>query len=148
MKIMPTVEQIAAGVESWAHQVGWKMVGVRLADEYQRRGGGNLIPPANDEQGIRNAQQRVKRIFRLGGPRYMQMAKELADVALHAIPVRKRMELEEPDSPELAKAKVMESFGAAMSALTVSCPTAAAKLNRLIDELQALIPVAELLMSV
>lgn len=148
MKITPTVEQLAAGVESWAHDVGWKTVGVRVADEYQRRGGGKLIPPATDEQGIRNAKQRVKRIFGLGGPRYIRMASELSGVAMGAMPRRKRIELEEPDSPDLAKAKVMESFGAAMSALAVSCPSATAKLNRLIDELQALIPIAELLMSV
>jgi len=148
MKITPTVEEVAAGVESWAREVGWKTVGVRFADEYQLRGGGDLIPPATDEQGIRNAKQRVKRIFGLSGPRYVRMASELSDVAMDALPRRKRIELEEPKSPELAKAKVMESFGAAMSAVAVRCPTATGKLNQLIDELQALIPIAELLMSV
>ena len=143
MKITPTVEQLAAGVESWARDAGWKTVGVRFADEYQRRGGGKLIPPATDEQGIRNAKQRVKRIFGLGGPRYVKMATELSDVALRAMPTHKRIELEEPDSPELAKAKVMESFGAAMSAVAVRCPSATAKINRLIDELQALIPITD-----
>lgn len=148
MKITPTIEQLAAGVESWAQDVGWKTVGVCFADEYQRiGGGGKLIPPATDEQGIRNAKQRVKRIFGLGGPRYVKMASELSDVALRAMPARQRIELEEPDSPELAKAKVMESFGSAMSAVSVRCPSATAKLNRLIDELQALIPIAELLVS-
>ncbi|WP_343500636.1 hypothetical protein [Enterobacter bugandensis] len=143
MKITPTVEQISAGVESWAHEAGWKTVGVRFADEYQRRGGGKLIPPATDEQGIRNAKQRVKRIFGLGGPRYVKMAAELSDVALRAMPTRKRIELEEPHSPELAKAKVMESFGAAMSAVAVRCPSATAKLSRLIVDLHALMPVAD-----
>jgi len=148
MKITPSIEQVAAGIDSWAQDVGWKTVGVRMADVYQSRGGGALIPPANNEQGIQNAKQRVKRIFSLGGPRYIKMASELSEVALRAMPTRKRIELEEPHSPELAKAKVMESFGAAMSAVAVRCPTATGKLNQLIDELQALIPIAELLMSV
>lgn len=147
MKITPTVEQVAAGVESWAHEAGWKTVGVRFADEYQRRGGGKLIPPATDEQGIRNAKQRVKRIFGLGGPRYTRMANELVDVALSAIPKQKRLELEEPDSPELATAKAMEAFSAAMSALMIRCPTATSKLSRAMECVQALIPVAEQLLA-
>jgi hypothetical protein len=143
MKITPTVEQLAAGVESWAHEVGWKTVGVRFADEYQRRGGGKLIPPATDEQGIQNAKQRVKRIFGLGGPRYTKMASELVDVALSTIPKQKRLELEEPNSPELATARAMEAFGSAMSALTIRCPTATEKLSRALETLQALVPIVE-----
>jgi hypothetical protein len=143
MKITPTVEQIAAGVESWAHEAGWKTVGVRFADEYQRRGGGKLIPPATDEQGIQNAKQRVKRIFSLAGPRYLKMADELADVALSAIPKEKRLELEEPNSPELAAAKAMEAFSSAMSALTIRCPSATEKMVRALETLQALVPIVE-----
>lgn len=145
MKITPTIEQVASCVESWAQAEGWKVVSVRFADEYQKNGGGDLIPPADDEHGIRNATQRVKRIFGLGGPRYIKMASSLANVALNAMPKRRRLELEDPDSPGLATAKAIESYGAAMSALAIRCPTAVTKLNKAIDHLQALIPIAELL---
>jgi len=143
MKITPSIEQVAAGIESWAQDVGWKTVGVRMSDVYQSRGGGKLIPPANNEQGIQNAKQRVKRIFSLAGPRYQKMADELADVALSAFPKEKRLELEEPNSPELATAKAMEAFGSAMSALTIRCPSATEKLGRALETLQALVPIVE-----
>lgn len=146
MKITPTIEQVASGVESWALSDGWKAVGSRVADEYHRQGGGGLIPRADSEQGIKNARQRVKRIFGLGGPRYVKMASALSDVALNAMPKRRRMELEEPDSPALAMAKAMEACGAAMAAITIRCPSAFTKLNSAMNSLQALIPVAEMIL--
>lgn len=145
MKITPTIEQVASGIESWAQAEGWKTVAVRFADEYQQKVGGELIPPAVDEQGIRNATQRVKRIFGLSGPRYVKMASSLSDIALDAMPKRRRMEIEEPDSPELLTAKAMESYSAAIAALTIRCPTATIKLNKALEHLHALIPVADML---
>lgn len=143
MKITPTTEQVALSVESWAQDVGWKTVGVRVADEYQRQGGGELIPPADNAQGIRNATQRVKRIFGLGGPRYLKMATALEGVALAAMPKRRRVELEAPASPELATVRAMEAFSAAMSAMVIRCPTATAKLNKALETLQILVPIVE-----
>ncbi|MEY8709522.1 hypothetical protein [Mangrovibacter phragmitis] len=143
MKLTPTIEQIALSIESWAQDVGWKTVGVRFADEYHRQGGGSLIPVASDEKGIKNATQRVKRIFGLGGPRYLRMACMLESVALAAMPKRRRVELESPRSPELATARAMEAFSSAMSSITIRCPTATEKLVKAMDTLQALVPIIE-----
>lgn len=73
------------------------------------------------------------------------MASSLSDIALDAMPKRRRMEIEEPDSPELLTAKAMESYSAAIAALTIRCPTATIKLNKALEHLHALIPVADML---
>lgn len=148
MKINLSVEQIAASVDAWAQRESWKTVSVAIAEKYHEQGGGGLLPCPDSEQGIRNAIQRVRRIFGLNGKRYHCMASSLADTALAAMPHRQRVELECPDAPELAKARVMESFGCAMAALAISSPNASEKLHRLVGDLQALIPLVELMLSV
>ncbi|WP_058912842.1 hypothetical protein [Entomohabitans teleogrylli] len=144
MKITPTVEQIADVIQQRAQRFGWKSVGVDMAAKYQEKRGGDLLPAPDTEDGIRNAVQRVRRIWQgLSGCNYRAMAEDLRDVALETIPTRQRMELEQPDAPELSMARVMEAYGQTMSAITVRCPSAMSQLNKLIESLQALYPIVE-----
>ncbi|AFJ47176.1 hypothetical protein [Shimwellia blattae] len=147
MKIRVTVDQVAVGVNDWALRTSWKTVSIAISEKYHETVGGELLPRPDSETGIRNAAQRVRRIFGLGGNRYRQMASMLTDTALQAMPRDKRLELEEPDSPQLASARLMASYGEAMAALAIRCPTALIKLNRVMDHLHALIPLVEQLIT-
>lgn len=100
MKISPQIDAIAAELEDWAIQVGWKTVGHKVAEIYHANGGGKILPKTNTEKGLNNATQRVKRIFRgYDGPRYGPQAKSLINSALTALPIERRAKLETPDDP-------------------------------------------------
>lgn len=64
MKISPPIEVVASELEAWALEDGWKAVGMAIADEYHAGGGGDILPAVDTGDGLRNAVQRVKRIFR------------------------------------------------------------------------------------
>lgn len=71
MKISPSLEAVAAELERWAASAGWKTVGGLVAGEYHANGCGELLAVADSETGLRNAAQKLKRVFRgYDGPRY------------------------------------------------------------------------------
>lgn len=102
MKISPPISDVAKEVEAWAQEAGWKAVGLRVAELYHATSGGTALPAPDNQDGLDNAVQRVKRIFRgYDGPRYGLMAEELKEAALCALPADRRKKLVEPESPVL-----------------------------------------------
>ncbi|WP_342656822.1 hypothetical protein GKC68_10540 [Pantoea sp. RSPAM1] len=100
MKITPRIDAVAAELEDWAIQVGWKTVGLRVAEIYHANGGGKILPKTDTAKGLNNATQRVKRIFRgFDGPRYGPQAESLILIALAALPAERRAKLQTPDDP-------------------------------------------------
>ncbi|MDH1321158.1 toxin YdaT family protein [Enterobacter bugandensis] len=105
MKISPPIKAVANELESWALEDGWKAVGMAIADQYHTGGGGDILPAVDTGDGLRNAVQRVKRIFRgIDGPRYAPQAEALKSAALAALPVERRARIESPDDPVLLAA--------------------------------------------
>ncbi|EGB2526624.1 hypothetical protein M8Q70_003464 [Salmonella enterica] len=105
MKISPPIEAVAAELEAWALEAGWKTVGLAVAGQYHAAGGGVILPLTSTAKGLNNATQRVKRIFRgFDGPRYAPLALELKPVALAALPAERRVRLEYPGDPVLLAA--------------------------------------------
>lgn len=145
MKITPTIEDIACEVEAWGFDSGWKNAAIKTSDEYHKHYTGDLLPATDSELGIRNASQRLRRIFRGGGKQYREMALQLAPAALSAMPKMRSMKLTEPNSVRYLSAKVTNQFGDAISSVMVRCPSATEKLTRLIESLQALIPALEMI---
>lgn len=129
MKISPPIEQIAAAVESWALADGWKTVGMAIADQYHADGGGDILPAVNTADGLRNAIQRVKRIFRgFDGPRYASLAVELKPVALSVMPAERRARIESPRDPALlATVAAKESIEAVNAVHLRAAPAVALK---------------------
>lgn len=136
------VERVADGVRRWELKSGLKAVSAEIALAYQKQGGGELLPEVGSDNWLRNSSQRVRRIFSLDG-RYREQAEALKSSALAAMPKRRQLEVTTPNSPELATAKVMESWSQVMVAITIRCPSAVQKMNQLMAEMQALIPVIE-----
>lgn len=102
MKISPPIEVVASELEAWALEDGWKAVGMAIADQYHADGGGDILPAVDTGDGLRNAVQRVKRIFRgFDGPRYAPLALELKPVALSVLPADRRTRIESPRDPSL-----------------------------------------------
>jgi hypothetical protein len=100
MKITPTTEAVAAELEAWALAAGWKTVAGLVAAAYHSNGGGELLPVADSETGLRNVVQRLRRIFRgYDGPRYSLAAEELKSSVLSALPAARRDEILKPDDP-------------------------------------------------
>jgi len=105
MKISPPIDAVAAELESWALEDGWKAVGLAIAEQYHAAGGGEILPEVNTGDGLRNAVQRVKRIFRgFNGPRYAELAEQLKSAALAALPTERRARIELPGDPVLLAA--------------------------------------------
>lgn len=102
MKISPPIDSIASELEAWALVDGWKTVGLAIANHYHAAGGGDILPAVDTGDGLRNAVQRVKRIFRGGdGPKYAPLAEELKAAALAALPTDRRAKIEMPGDPAL-----------------------------------------------
>lgn len=102
MKISPPIDAVASELEAWALEDGWKAVGMAIADQYHADGGGAILPAVDTGDGLRNATQRVKRIFRgFDGPRYASLALELKPVALSVMPAERRARIESPRDPAL-----------------------------------------------
>lgn len=105
MKISPSVESVAAELELWAAVAGWKTIAGLVAGEYHATGTGELLPVADSEAGLRNAAQKIKRIFRgCDGPKYAGQAETLKSVVLAAMPAEMRARLESPRDPILLAA--------------------------------------------
>lgn len=127
MKITPSIEAVAADLELWATASGWKAVAGAVADAYFAGGGGNLLPKAEDPEGLRNAIQRLRRIFRgFNGPRYSWQAEALKPAVLAAMPCERRIRLESPGDPVLLAALAAKEGIEAVNAVNLGATTASA----------------------
>ena len=146
MKISPPIEVVASELEAWALENGWKTVGMAIADQYHADGGGYILPAVNTGDGLRNAVQRVKRIFRgFDGPRYASLAAELKPVALSVLPAERRARIESPRDPALlATVAAKESIEAVNAVHLRAAPAVALKeINEAISAFMAIKSVIE-----
>lgn len=116
MKIRPPLNAIAAELEAWAITAGWKTVAGHVAGVYHSNGGGPLLPAPESEKGLRNAVQRIRRIFR-GDGRYAVMASELCPFVLAAMPTEMRARLESPGDPIVLAANAAKESVEAINAV-------------------------------
>ncbi|PIJ48927.1 hypothetical protein BL250_16455 [Erwinia sp. OLTSP20] len=125
MKISPPIDAVAAELERWAQVDGWKTVGLAVAEQYHAAGGGDILPTADSENGLSNATQRVKRIFRgFDGPRYAPQAEGLKSAALAALPTERRARVLRPHSPAYLVAVATKEFVDAINAINLgAAPT-------------------------
>ncbi|BBV41355.1 toxin YdaT family protein [Citrobacter portucalensis] len=136
MKISPPLSEVAAAVELWAAAVGWKTVAGLVAGEYHANGCGELLAVADSETGLRNAAQKLKRVFRgYDGPRYANQAEILKPFILVAMPAEMRARLVLPRNPILLAALAAKegieavnavNLGAAPASLLKECDEAIA----------------------
>ncbi|MBH0365749.1 toxin YdaT family protein [Salmonella enterica] len=125
MKISPSVEAVAAELELWALAVGWKTVGALVAGEYHACGGGQLLPIPDNSDGLRNAVQRLQRVFRgFDGPRYSLEAEALKPFVLAAMPAETRVRLESPGDPVLLAALAAKEGIEAVNAVNLGAAPA------------------------
>lgn len=125
MKISPPVEAVAAELEMWAAAAGWKTVAGLVAGAYHANGGGELLPCADSECGLRNAIQRVQRIYRgCDGPRYYPQAEILKPVVLSVLPAETRARLESPGDPVLLAALAAKEGIEAVNAVNLGAAPA------------------------
>lgn len=129
MKISPPIESVAAELESWALAAGWKTVAGLVAAAYHSNGGGDLLPIADSETGLRNVVQRLRRIFRgYDGPRYAHTAEELINPVLSAMPTDRRARIELPGDPvRLAAVAAKEGIEAVNAVNLGAAPAAVIK---------------------
>lgn len=136
MKISPPLDTVAAELEKWAAGAGWKTVGGLVAGEYHANGRGELLAVADSETGLRNAAQKLKRVFRgCDGPRYASQAEILKPFVLAAMPAEMRARLVLPRNPILLAALAAKegieavnavNLGAAPASLLKECDEAIA----------------------
>ena len=120
MKITQPLSAVSAELESWALSDGWKTVGLAVAEQYHSAGGGDILPEIVTGDGLRNAIQRVKRIFRgFSGPRYAPQAELLREAALAALPTERRARILRPNSPEYLVAVATKEFVSAINAINL-----------------------------
>lgn len=125
MKIRPPIDAVAAELEAWALMAGWKTVAIRVAAVYHCNCRGNLLPQVDSEAGLRNAVQRLRRIFRgYDGPRYASVAEDLKQAALAALPPERRAKLESPGDPSLLATIAAQEGIEAVNAVHLGAPTA------------------------
>lgn len=125
MKISPPIDAVANELEAWALEVGWKAVGIAVAEQYHAGGSGDILPAVDSGDGLRNVTQRVKRIFRgFDGPRYAPQAEALREAALAALPTERRARLLRPHSPAYLVAVATKKFVDAINAINLgAAPT-------------------------
>lgn len=125
MKISPSVESVAAELELWASVAGWKTIAGLVAGEYHAINTGELLPVADSEAGLRNAAQKIKRIFRGSyGPKYAGQAETLKSVVLAAMPAEMRARLESPRNPVLLAALAAKEGIEAVNAVNLGAAPA------------------------
>lgn len=125
MKISPQIDAVAAELESWASSVGWKTVANNVAASYHSICRGDLLPRVDNEAGLRNAVQRLRRIFRgYDGPRYASVAEDLKLAALAALPAERRVKLESPGDPSLLATIAAQEGIEAVNAVHLGAPPA------------------------
>ncbi|MFH8134187.1 toxin YdaT family protein [Pantoea osteomyelitidis] len=106
------VRNVANKLEEWAAEISWKSAGAKVAEAYHHFGRGELLPAVNTENDIRNAAQRLRRIFRREG-QYRKMARQLIPAVLTAMPVIRRAKLEQSLNPvRLAALESVEAVNA------------------------------------
>lgn len=137
MKIRPPLNAIAAELEAWAMAAGWKTVAGQVAAVYHSNGGGPLLPVPESEKGLRNAVQRIRRIFR-GDGRYAVMAAELRPFVLAAMPTEMRMRLESPGDPVLLAALAAKEGIEAVNAVNLGAAPAS-QLKEIDEAIAALV---------
>ncbi|EPJ9743121.1 toxin YdaT family protein [Klebsiella oxytoca] len=124
MKIIPSIDVIAPAIEAWALTEGWKAVASPVSDEYHATGGGPVLPLADSENGLNNAAQRVKRIFRnYNGPRYRPMADELIEPALRAMPAMRRAAVIAANDPGYLSASCLKEITEFLNAVNLGAST-------------------------
>lgn len=145
MKIRPPIETVAAELESWALEDGWKTVSALVASSYRSRASGAVLPDTDTEEGLRNAVQRLKRIYR-GGGRYVGMATELLESVLGAMPAERRARLEAPGEPVLLAALAAKEGIEAINAVNLGAGYVAAlkEINEAIEAFAAIKRAVEL----
>lgn len=116
MKIRPSLNDLAAELEAWALSAGWKTVASRVAELYHQSGGGQLLPVPDSDTGLRNAVQRLRRIYR-GEGRYAVMATQLQPHVLAAMPTEMRARLESPGDPIVLAANAAKESVEAINAV-------------------------------
>ncbi|MCU6214469.1 toxin YdaT domain-containing protein [Enterobacter bugandensis] len=116
MKIRPSLNDLAAELEAWALSAGWKTVAGRVAELYHQNGGGQLLPVPDSDTGLRNAVQRLRRIYR-GEGRYAVMATQLQQHVLAAMPTEMRARLESPGDPIVLAANAAKESVEAINAV-------------------------------
>lgn len=131
MKITPPIESVAAELEIWAMADGWQSISARVAAEYHARSNGEILPMPDTEESLRNALQRLKRIFR-GEGRYIDMASELLESVLAAMPIDRRARLEIPGDPILLASVAAKEGIEAVNAVNLGAT--AGEILREIDE--------------
>ena len=120
MKLNPSVNAVAAALESRALEISWKSLGLAVAEAYHAAGGGSVLPTLDSEEGLKNAVQRVKRIFRgCDSRRYAPLADALLPAALAALPVETRVSIESPGDPVLLAAQAARESIEAVSAVNL-----------------------------
>lgn len=138
MKISPPIEAVATELELWALAVGWKTVGALVAGEYHACGGGQLLPIPDNSDGLRNAVQRLQRVFRgFDGPRYSLEAEALKPFVLAAMPAETRVRLESPGDPVLLAALAAKEGIEAINAVNLGA-TPACQLKEIDEAIAAL----------
>jgi hypothetical protein len=141
MKISPPIDAIASELEAWALEDGWKTVGLAIADQYHATSDGDILPVTDSGNGLVNATQRVKRIFRgFDGPRYAYQATELKTAALAALPAERRARIESPGNPVLLAAVAAKEGIEAINAVNLGAAHAEAlkEINEAISAFKAI----------
>lgn len=146
MKISPPIDAVATELELWALAAGWKTVGALVAGEYHARCGGQLLPVPDNSDGLRNAAQRLQRVFRgYDGPRYSWQAEALKPFVLAAMPAEMRVRLESPGNPILLAAVAAKEGIEAVNAVNLGAAPASAlqEINEAIEAFAAMRSVVE-----
>ncbi|NUL36603.1 toxin YdaT family protein [Kosakonia sacchari] len=139
MKLNPPVNAVAAALESRALEISWKSLGLAVAEAYHAAGGGSVLPALDSEEGLKNAVQRVKRIFRgCDSRRYAPLAESLLPAALAALPIEIRVSIESPGDPVLLAAQAARESIEAVSAVNLGA-TPGEMLKEINDAIEAFI---------
>lgn len=130
-------------IQIWAAKTGWKQVALAIAQKENelvgKPAGENL-----DANHLHALVQRIKRIYTVDSPTYEKKREEMTEAALAALPAKKRLEVVDPFGCELKISEALESFGNAMSAISIKCPTASTQLMQTISRLESLFPIVQM----
>lgn len=130
-------------IQIWAAKAGWKQVAIAIAEkqnELQHKEPGTNL----DAEHLTALVQRIKRIYTVDTPTYHKKRVSMTDAALAALPAKKRLEVMDPFGCELKISEALESFGNAMSAISIKCPTATSQLVQTIARLESLFPIVQM----
>lgn len=134
--------RITETVNEWAAKVGWKKVAIAITEKRHELVGDDKSCLTADN--LRAVIQNVKRTFTIDTPSYRKKRRELTEATLAALPTAKRMKAINPQLCDLKFSSALESFGNAMAAFSIKCPSAAEKIANAISHLDALLPIAQL----